>query len=47
MINYNVGLAKYWVINHDADLTETGYCMRRTYVKSEQEIFSDGTRHCK
>jgi hypothetical protein len=43
---------KYWVIHHDADLTETGCSMCRTYVKSnwvgfpaqrtlEQEILED------
>jgi len=45
MIDYNIGLVKYWVINHDADITETGYCMRRTYVKSNWTGFPAQRTH--
>lgn len=34
-----MSLDRYWVINHDADLTETGSPQRRTYLKTTWDGF--------
>jgi hypothetical protein len=47
---------KYWIVNHDADTTETGLLMHRTYIKtiwqgfpaqqhSEEDILADFCYH--